>query len=474
MLTYIFKRLLFFVPTLIVISLASFGLSKMVPGNPVDAAIGEGVQGGIQLSGLAKEEELKDEYTRMFGLDKPVFYFSLSSIAYPDTLHRILRLEHRESLSHLVEQYGNWPQIETYYHQINQCRQKAVEIDVPTHRAQIISVTTELLGLPFYSDHKRIVEKLEKLETLIRTDSLLEKKLASSLENLKRSYNKILSEATPNKHYFPDFKWYGFDNQYHNWMKNFVTGHFGISYIYKRPVGNQLREAVRWTILLNVISILFAYIISIPLGVYSAVYQDSIFDKVTTFVLFAFYSLPVFWVATMLLVFLTTPEYGMDCFPTLWTQFPEDMPFWEKMWGYTHQLTLPVFCLTYAALAFITRQMRGGVLNIIREDYIRTARAKGLSERRVIWKHVFRNSLSPIITLFASVFPATFAGSVVIERIFTIPGMGNLALDSIQLKDWPVVYAVLMLGALLTMVGILISDLLYAQLDPRVNFNKRK
>lgn len=114
--------------------------------------------------------------------------------------------------------------------------------------------------------------------------------------------------------------------------------------------------------------------------------------------------------------------------------------------------------------------MRGGMLDVLQQDYIRTARAKGLGERKVIWKHAFRNALFPIITLFASVFPAALAGSVVIEWIYNIPGMGNLTLSAINERDWPIVYTVLMLSAILTMIGILIADVLYALLDPRVRF----
>ena len=114
--------------------------------------------------------------------------------------------------------------------------------------------------------------------------------------------------------------------------------------------------------------------------------------------------------------------------------------------------------------------MRGGMLNVVKQDYIRTARAKGLEEKKIIWKHAFRNSLFPIITMFAYIFPAAIAGSVVIEVIFSIPGMGGLAYSSIIARDWPVVYTILMFAAILTMVGNLVADMLYAVADPRVTF----
>jgi peptide/nickel transport system permease protein len=187
------------------------------------------------------------------------------------------------------------------------------------------------------------------------------------------------------------------------------------------------------------------------------------------------YSLPNFWIATMLVVFFTTPEYGMDWFPSLGLgDLPPDAPFWQRFVEAGTHLVLPVFCLAYGALAFISRQVRGGMLNVIRQDYIRTAWAKGLNAQPVIWKHAFSNALFPIITMFASIFPAVFAGSVVIEVIFNIPGMGKLTVDAIFQRDWPVVYTVLMLAAVLTMTGILVADILYAIADPRVSYGQDK
>ena len=419
-------------------------------------------------------EQTRDAYARDLGYDKPAFYCAITSSAYPDTLHRILNQSHQESLRELVDQYGNWEQIEAYYQQILTCRRvlKEARKHAPTNMSN--KVSGHLLDLQMYSKEPVIRVKLQKLDSLVRLDSTIAMAMVAPVQAMQQHFEDIITKATPQKHYLPTFQWYGFDNQYHAWMTGLLSGSFGYSITYKRDVGTYIMEGLRWTLLLNVISIGLAYVLSVPLGVYSAVHKDSAFDRVTTFILFALYSLPVFWMATMLLVFLTTSEYGMDWFPTLWAQRPEDASFWERFSQYINQLTLPIFCLTYTSLAFITRQMRGSVLNIVQEDYIRTARAKGLSERKITWKHIFNNSLSPIITMFANVFPATFAGSVIIERIFTIPGMGNLALEAILDQDWPVVYAVLMLGSILTMLGILIADILYVQVDPRVSFSKKK
>ena len=135
-----------------------------------------------------------------------------------------------------------------------------------------------------------------------------------------------------------------------------------------------------------------------------------------------------------------------------------------------YHIVLPVFCLSYGSLAYLSRQMRGGVLTILRQDFIRTARAKGLDEKTVIWKHAFRNSLIPIITIFASLLPAAISGSFVIENIFSIPGMGKIAFEGLIARDYPMVFTVMMFSAFLTLLGTLLADILYAVVDPRISF----
>ena len=262
--------------------------------------------------------------------------------------------------------------------------------------------------------------------------------------------------------------------------KGFLRGDFGISYIDKKEVSTKMGDALYWTLIMNFFAILISYLISIPLGVRSAMWKlqgKKMVDNINTAVLFILYSLPSFWIGTILLIFLTTAEYGewLDWFPTSGAQdlnLADDpnVSDWVKFLDILHHLTLPVFCITYGSLAYLSRQMRGSMLGVIRQDYIRTARAKGLSERKVVWKHAFRNSLFPIITLFSSVFPRALAGAIAIELIYAIPGMGLLVLMSITSRDWPVVFTIVMFVAILTMIGNLVADILYAIVDPRVSF----
>ena len=249
--------------------------------------------------------------------------------------------------------------------------------------------------------------------------------------------------------------------------KGFIRFDFGKNYELQ-PVSEVIKGGLFWTVLLSFCSILLTYSIAIPLGVYSAKRKGSTADNLISTVLFMLYSLPNFWVATLMIVYLCEvlgwfPVFGLG-------DVAADANFLETFQTRAYHLILPLYCWTYPSLAFLSRQMRGGMLVTLSQDFIRTARAKGVSEKMVIWKHGFRNSLLPIITLFANVFPRMVSGSIVIEVIFGIPGMGKIMLDAINSSDFPTVFTIVMLTALLTMIGYLIADILYALVDPRIRY----
>ncbi len=469
MLRYLLKRILIFIPTLLVISLLAFGLSKVAPGDPVDLLLRNEAGGN-----LLNRQRVYTETAHFLGLDKPPFYFSFTSAAYPDSLYRIVEKDRREMLQNLIAQYGNWAYIEVYYHQIK--RLELLLHSVPdTITFQELSTVRNILP-DLYLQHKdnQIISILIRLEQSLKNDVKLAVFAENAFDALRDSYADVKNFASPNQLFIPDFKWYGFDNQYHNWFFNFIQGDFGTAYTDGRPVADKINDALFWTLIINGIAITIAYLLSIPLGIFSAIHKNTFWDRFITVALFVLYSLPVFWIATILQVFFTTGEYNMDFFPSYGLgEVAKSDAFLTQLLKRTPHLILPIFCITYGSLAFVSRQMRGGMLDVLQQDYIRTAHAKGLNKRRVIWKHAFRNALFPIITLFASVFPAALAGSVVIEVIYNIPGMGKLTIDAIFTRDWPIVYTVLMLSAVLTMIGILIADILYAWLDPRVSFSKK-
>lgn len=472
MFKYTVKRILYFFPTLIAISFLAFGLSKCTPGDP---AIPPQFDSDSKAAFLNYEKAYQRR-AESFGLIGTTFYFELTSKAYPDTLHKIIQKDKRENWKTLISHYGNWEQISNYKNAIQAIQIKLFEIPDSIGKESVKKIRKELNFLPILSKDKVITSRLNRILASYNNTPTLEPYLKKEISALENSYQNIKEKSTPNQLYIPVIHWYGFENQYHNWITSFVVGDFGTSYKTLRPVASEIKDAIFWTVSLMILSIFVAFLTAIPLGVFSAKNRGLRFDKIITLVLFMLYSLPTFWIATMLVVFFTTPEYGAwtNIFPSIGLgDLPSDAPFWNRFWETASHLILPVFCISYSALAFISRQMRGGMIEVIQQDYIRTARAKGLNENQVIWKHAFRNSLFPIITLFANVFPAALAGSVVIEVIFNIPGMGKLTLASIFEQNYPVVFAILMLAAVMTMVGMLVADILYAMADPRISFDKK-
>jgi peptide/nickel transport system permease protein len=269
-------------------------------------------------------------------------------------------------------------------------------------------------------------------------------------------------------------KLYGLDKpipvQYALWLKRLATFDFGTSYKDHRNVLEKILERLPVSLQLSFISILLVYLIAVPIGVYSSTHQHTLSDNVITVFLFILYSLPNFWVATLLIMFLGGGDF-LDLFPIygLVSDNYEQLTFWGKFGDRLWHLVLPITCLTYVGLARISRFGRVGMLEAIRQDYIRTARAKGLSEKAVVFKHAFRNSIIPIVTLLAALLPAMLGGSVIIESIFSIPGMGQLAFESILARDYPTIMGITTISALLTLIGILLADLCYALIDPRIS-----
>lgn len=469
MLKYLLKRTFLFIPTLIIVSLLAFGLSKVPEGDAVENCYDPSGEIDSKYN-YDYAETLYQERAQTLGTDKPNFYFSLSSRAYPDTLYRIPRKKQRQNLEKLIAQYGNWTEIERYFNQIKKTEYAILEIPYPSHENNKIDALRAIRQLPIAYKENRINKHLEDLHRAIEKDSILVKKIGSQEKALSHSFDEIEKRSSLLPLYLPDFKWYGFDNQYHNWISKFIGGDFGIACIDNRPVGTKIKEAIYWTLIMNIIAIMMSYLIAIPLGVWSARRKGTRVDKTTSTVLFILHSLPVFWIGMMSLIFFATPDYGMQIFPGIGLgDSGANIPLWTRFWERATHLVLPILCMVYPSLAFLSRQMRGSMSEILQQDYIRTARAKGLKEQTVIWKHAFRNSLFPIITILASLFPRVLAGSIIIEVIFNIPGMGYLFFNSILAQDWNLVFTVLLLGAIMTMIGILVADVLYAWTDPRVS-----
>ena len=271
-------------------------------------------------------------------------------------------------------------------------------------------------------------------------------------------------------------KIYGLDKPLHTqyllWLKRLVVLDLGNSFSMDgRPVTDKIIERIPITILINVLSMFLIILIAIPIGVISASYQDSFFDKFTTVFVFIGFAVPTFWLALLLMI-LFGVNLGWLPISGLKSLNYEYLPTFGMIMDRAKHLILPIFVSAFGGLAGLSRYTRSNILEVIRQDYIMTARSKGLKERAVIFKHALRNALLPVITILGLSVPGLIGGSVIFETIFAIPGMGQLFYMSVMARDYPVIMGILVIGAVLTLLGNLIADISYALADPRIKIAK--
>src|SRR5688572_11601348 len=264
--------------------------------------------------------------------------------------------------------------------------------------------------------------------------------------------------------------------QYLRWMKSFFTGDFGFSFAQSRPVGQIVWEALPNTLMLTGTALVLVFVSGILIGVVQAVRQYSLFDSTSSVVSLFFYSMPSFWLALMLMLLfsLKAHQWGWPIAlpPTGITSVDyEFLSTAGKIVDRISHLVLPVATLTLALAAGVARYTRGQMLEVIRQDYIRTARAKGLPERTVIMRHALRNSMLPVITLLGLYLPFLFSGTIFVEVIFAWPGMGRIIVDAIFQRDYPLVMATSFIFAVIVVLGNLLADVLYAVADPRIRYD---
>jgi len=265
---------------------------------------------------------------------------------------------------------------------------------------------------------------------------------------------------------------YGLDKplivQYGDWLTRLAHLDFGRSFSPdRRPVWDKIKERIGITLSLNLMSLIIILGVSIPIGVIAAYRAHSWFDQATTLFVFFGFAMPTFWLALLLIMFFGV---YLDWLPIsgLTSLNFRQFSFWQKVQDLGAHVILPVLVAAFGGLAGMSRYMRGNMLEVIRQDYITTARAKGLPERVVIFKHALRNALLPVITILGLSVPGLIGGSVIFESIFAIPGMGQLFYGAVMARDYPLVMGELVIGAVLTLVGNMLADLGYALVDPRI------
>lgn len=290
-----------------------------------------------------------------------------------------------------------------------------------------------------------------------------------------------LAEMDPSKQISEDdlerlMKVYGLDKPWYEaygvWVANLFQGDMGRSFSRKRPVTELIGERIGPTLLLSLTSLLLTYLLSIPMGLLFTARSGKPDERVASTVLYMLYSFPSF-VAALFLQLYFAVEHEWFPLRNMVSANYDTMSSAEKAVDIFWHAFLPVTCYTYGSLAYYSRFIRANMQEVIRQDYIRTARAKGLGPVRVLWHHAFRNTLIPLVTLIGLTLPTLLSGAIIIEQIFTWPGMGRLFFESIRERDYPTIMGLTLMFSILTLAGQLLADVLYAVVDPRVRLEDK-
>jgi peptide/nickel transport system permease protein len=270
-------------------------------------------------------------------------------------------------------------------------------------------------------------------------------------------------------------KIYGLDKPWHEayvlWVRNLGQLDLGRSISRKEPVARLIGDRIGATLLLTVTSLVLTYLLAIPIGLWSTVRANTFAERTVSVLLYMLYSLPSYVAALFLQILLAVKLGWLPLFGIVDVESHDEMSALGKAWDVFLHALMPVTCFTYGSLAYYARFIKANMEEAVRQDYIRTARAKGVSPGRIIWRHAFRNTLIPLVTLIGLTLPSLLGGAIILERIFAWPGMGTLFFESIHERDYPVIMGLVLMFSVLTLAGQLLADILYAVVDPRVTYH---
>lgn len=450
---YVLKRIVLVVPTLLMVMITAFFLSKLVPGDAASALL---VLQGIQPDGPNAAKEYERNYKNL-KLDRPTFYFSVLPDFYPENIHQIASATKRKQVSDFLLQKFNYTDIMTYMSVRDQCLQSASMFKNDTLIAVNVSI------LVFETEPDKLKTAIHHLIQNSPSDLSLEiTKLKTSLDDM------ILNKSGL---YYPKIYWHGLDNQFHMWVKNIVAGNFGISLKDGRLVWEKITSALKWTAILILLNVILSTLISIPAGLYAGYKENGWFDRISSFVWLLLYSTPVFWLASLFIIFCTSDRYStfLNIFPVPGTWYiPEGQSFFRTLGQFSGQLVLPVICLVANDIAQLSRITKNNAVEQKSKLYVTMAKSKGLNQWQILNKHILPNVLLPLITIIGGRIPAGLSGALIIEIVFNIPGMGRLMYESIFSSDWNVVFGILLIVSVFTILFMLFTDIIYAVVNPKI------
>jgi peptide/nickel transport system permease protein len=447
---------LLILPTVWLIGSVIFLLSRIIPGSYADL-LAEAEQTAIGGAGLSLNRTSYLKKLADSGKDKPLFYFSVKTRAQPDTLNRVFPVRHQKLLQTLLNRYGNWPAVAAYYQSL------LVLQNTPTHQLTSDSADSfpaDAAGLLLQTANSKEISYL--LQALPATNL----GASGAAARVQEQFTQMEQQAQPLNLLIPSLRWHGLHNQYHQWLIGLVAGEMGKSDRTRQPVMEVIGEAIGNTLLLLTGSLILTFVLGIQLAL--ALCRWRYGRKVVLNILYILDSTPLFIIALLLLTFLASSGY-LKIFPGygLGKSYDSSAGLLPFILNRLYHLLLPALCLIISGVPYVTTQLYQVLQQVLSAQYIMAARAKGLTETRVLRQHAFRNALLPLITAFTGFLPAIISGAVVIEVIFAIPGTGRLLVDSVLSRDYPVIIGLVLFIAALRAVSHVLADFLYFAADPR-------
>jgi peptide/nickel transport system permease protein len=462
MLTYLVKRISTLLLSLWIISVCLFFLQKNATVDVVMLQSKARSNGSFYVHPLAAEKVYRAEAVRL-NLDLPLFYFAMKPAMFPDTFYKIQYPEAIKIQKKLLLKTGDWALVQTYFQELTSFYEKVAKTE---NGPVSIFWKQQLQEMANTSDFSALKSACKVSDEMREPFSVEIRKIETLLDRLSNQTPSFFA-------WLPSPAWNGFDNQFHSWFRKMIHGDIGISSRDGRPVWDKLEEAIPWTLWVNGLAILLAYMFAMPVGILMAILPKSRWLGWINNILLALYALPAFWVGSMLLFQATLPEYGFSFFSISgWSNLQREGGFLGQPVPFLLQLSLPVFCMAYGLAAYLTSYMQSTFSKVLNEPYMLFAKTKGISRMRLYFIHALPNALLPQIVFVAGIVPALITGSVVIEVIFNVPGMGRLFIDSMLSQDFTTVYSFVLLVSVLTAVGLIISDILLVVTDPRIRLTR--
>lgn len=446
-------------------------LSVYMPGDALDYILIREEKTSISSTNYEHQKTL---LAQRLGYNKPIFYFSVTSLAESGWQQYLPSEQQQKSYNHLLRNYGCGGEVFTFYMMINTARTAIT--------ASLVSVTDSSYRQTA-ANAANCLYQIETQVNLSKNDSILKSfntyattlKLNSLANSVLQSYNTMQIQKTSWKKWIPVIQ-FNLQNRFHDWFfgtdkySGIIHLNLGQSLYTGRSIGSLLKEKIFWSLLLTILAIFIAFIFGIFISLWLAYSNNKFAGRIISITTVLFYSLPVYFAGTALLYFFSNPDF-LQIFPSSGVGpiggFSSDTSLSEKFIHTLPYLILPLICYTYSLWAFVQRTSAGLIAAELKKPYALMAQAKGLTKKEVVIRHIFPNIIAPFVALLANMFPAVIGGSVIIESLFSIPGMGLELIHATTTRNYPFISAVILITGLVTMLLYLMNELIHHYIDPR-------